>query len=77
MCSVVKAELRYGAERSRNPRKAFVELDEFLTPYRSLPFDDECAIVYGKIRARLAVLVTHNTREFSRVEGLSCEDWQL
>ena len=38
VCSVVKAELRYGAERSRNPREAFAELDEFLAPYRSLPF---------------------------------------
>jgi len=99
VCSVVKAELRYGAERSRNPREAFAVLDEFLTPYRSLPFDDECARVYGRIRAQLAqagnpigpndlliaataiafgaVLVTHNTREFSRVEGLAREDWQL
>jgi len=54
VCSVVKAELRYGAERSRNPLEAFAELDEFLTPYRSLPFDDECARVYGQIRAQLA-----------------------
>jgi len=99
VCSVVKAELRYGAERSRNPREAFAVLDEFLTPYRSLPFDDECARVYGRIRAQLAqagnpigpndlliaataiafgaVLVTNNTREFSRVEGLAREDWQL
>jgi tRNA(fMet)-specific endonuclease VapC len=98
VCSVVKAELRYGAERSRNPQETFVRLEEFLAPYRSLPFDDECAKVYGQIRAKLAraglpigpndlliaatamafgtILVTHNTREFSRVEGLSCEDWE-
>jgi tRNA(fMet)-specific endonuclease VapC len=98
VCSVVKAELHYGAERSRNPQEAFVRIEEFLAPYRSLPFDDECARVYGQIRARLAraglpigpndlliaatavafgkTLVTHNTREFSRVEGLTCEDWK-
>jgi tRNA(fMet)-specific endonuclease VapC len=23
-----------------------------------------------------ATVVTHNTREFSRVPGLKCEDWQ-
>jgi len=23
------------------------------------------------------VLVTHNTREFGRVEGLRCEDWEI
>ena len=98
VCSVVKAELHYGAERSRNPHDAFARLAEFLAPYRSLPFNDECASVYGRIRARLvraglpigpndlliaatavafgAVLVTHNTREFSRVDGLICEDWE-
>ena len=91
VCSVVKAELRYGAERSKKPQEVISRLEEFLAPYRSLPFDDECARVYGEIRARLAraglpigpndvliaataiafgtVLVTHNTREFSRVEG--------
>ena len=54
VCSVVKAELRYGAERSENSREAFARLEEFLAPYRSLPFNDECAKVYGQIRARLA-----------------------
>jgi tRNA(fMet)-specific endonuclease VapC len=28
-------------------------------------------------RCRRLTLVTHNTREFSRVPGLSIEDWEL
>jgi tRNA(fMet)-specific endonuclease VapC len=99
LCSVVRAELYYGAERTRNPIKTFARLEEFLMLYKSLPFDDECASVYGRIRARLArvgipigpndlfiaatavafgaVLVTHNTREFSRVEGLHTRTGKL
>jgi len=99
VCSVVKAELHYGALRSRNPQDALVKLEAFLTPYRSLPFDDQCAAAYGRIRARLAqsgsligpndlliaaiavvhgaILVTHNVREFGRVEGLAYEDWEV
>ncbi|MGD1096384.1 MAG: type II toxin-antitoxin system VapC family toxin [Bryobacteraceae bacterium] len=98
VCSVDRGELCYGAERSRNPADALARLEEFLTPYRSFPFDDRCAAAYGQIRAKLArtglpigandlfiaatavafgaILVTHNTREFSRIEGLSYEDWE-
>ena len=99
VCSVVKAELHYGALRSKNPPDTLAKLDAFLAPYRSLPFDDQCAAAYGRIRARLAqlgspigpndlliaaiavvhgaTLVTHNVREFSRVEGLEYEDWEI
>jgi tRNA(fMet)-specific endonuclease VapC len=67
-----------------------------VSEFVSLPFDDQSAVIYGQIRAQLAVsgtpigpndlliasialannliLVTHNTREFSRVEGLRLED---
>jgi tRNA(fMet)-specific endonuclease VapC len=99
VCSVVKAELFYGALRSRNPGKTLTQYREFLDPFVSLPFDDEAAIAYGQIRADLATkgtpigpndlqiaaislthnltLVTHNTREFIRVEGLQFEDWEV
>lgn len=99
VCSIVKAELHYGVQRSRNPQDALAKLATFLGPYRSLSFDDRCAEAYGRIRARLAemgsligpndlliaaiaaahgaTLVTHNVREFSRVDGLVYEDWEV
>ncbi|WP_445247774.1 PIN domain-containing protein [Microcoleus sp. OTE_8_concoct_300] len=71
----------------------------FLIALYLLPFDDQSAVIYGQIRAKLAasgtpigpndlliasialannlILVTHNTREFSRVEGLRLEDWEI
>ena len=98
VCSVVKAELFYGSMRSNNPQKSLKIQKSFLQQFVSLPFDDSCAEVYGKIRADLAntgtpigsndiqiaaialannlILVTHNVREFSRVEGLKIEDWE-
>jgi tRNA(fMet)-specific endonuclease VapC len=99
VCSVVKAELFYGAMRSNNPTQTLERQREFLGRFISLPFDDETAIVSGQIRAHLAsagtpigaydlqiaaialannlTLVTHNTREFERVDGLQIEDWEV
>jgi tRNA(fMet)-specific endonuclease VapC len=37
------------------------------------PYD---VLLAGHALAMGAVLVTHNTREFTRVPGLSVEDWQ-
>jgi tRNA(fMet)-specific endonuclease VapC len=37
------------------------------------PYD---ALIAGQARARQLTLVTHNVREFSRVDGLLVEDWQ-
>lgn len=36
------------------------------------PYD---TLIAGTAMARGAVLVTHNTREFQRIEGLTVEDW--
>ena len=96
--AITKAELFYGSMRSNNPTQSFRNQQEFLSLFASLPFEDQAAVICGRIRAQLAtqgtpigpfdsliaaialshdlILITHNTREFSRVEGLTCEDWQ-
>ena len=53
LCSVVKAELHYGAARSRDPERTMARITQFVSPFTSLPFDDSCAPVYGGIRAQL------------------------
>ncbi len=58
LCSVVKAELWYGAARSNNPGKTIEKLAAFFAPYESLPFDDAAAAEYGRIRAQLAAAST-------------------
>lgn len=97
-CSVVKAELYYGAEKSRKRLENLETLNRLFSEVISLPFDDEAARQYGILRASLArlgtpigpndlmvasialahgsTLVTHNKREFSRVDGLIIEDWE-
>lgn len=37
------------------------------------PYD---VLIAGQAKARSLTLVTHNTKEFERVEGLQFEDWQ-
>jgi len=53
LCSVVKAELFYGALKSARPRRNLKRLQVFLDVFDSLPFDDRAARYYGRIRARL------------------------
>jgi tRNA(fMet)-specific endonuclease VapC len=99
LCSVVKAELVYGAYRSSYLAANLRILKSFFEPFISLPFDDSCLDQYGRIRSDLErvetpigpydlmiaatalaydlILVTNNTREFSRVAGLQIEDRQL
>lgn len=98
VCSVVKAELFYGAKKSNNPTRTQAVQEAFLNNFVSLPFDDAAARIYSRIRADLTakgtpigpydmqiaaislannlILVTHNTGEFSRVNGLQIEDWE-
>jgi tRNA(fMet)-specific endonuclease VapC len=98
LCSVVKAELLFGAEKSEKREFVLQKLQIFFSRFRSMPFDDAAAQTYGIIRAVLEkdgqpigpndmliaaialanglTLVTHNTKEFSRVSGLLLEDWE-
>lgn len=55
LCSVVKAELLYGARRSQRVESNLQLLKAFFAPLMSLPFDDECAEHYGQIHADLLI----------------------
>jgi tRNA(fMet)-specific endonuclease VapC len=54
VCSVVKAELFYGAMKSANPTKTLALQRQFLDRFVSFPFDDHAADEYGRLRAQLA-----------------------
>jgi len=99
VCSLVRAELFFGAAKSQTPVASLANQQKFLQPYGTLPFDDAAAAVYATIRADLEqkgtpigsndtliaaialthnlIVVTHNTREFSRIPGLTLEDWEV
>jgi tRNA(fMet)-specific endonuclease VapC len=98
LCSVVKAELTYGAYHSSRIADNLRLLQRFFEPFISLPLDDACCDAYGRIRTDLEragtpigpndlliaatavandrTLVTANTSEFSRVAGLTIENWE-
>jgi tRNA(fMet)-specific endonuclease VapC len=53
LCSVVRAELLYGARVSARPGANLRAVERFCEPFLSLPFDDGCARAYGRIRTDL------------------------
>jgi tRNA(fMet)-specific endonuclease VapC len=53
LCSVVKAELLFGAYRSGRVEANLYRLKVFFEPLKSFPFDDNCADHYARIRADL------------------------
>ena len=99
LCSVVKAELLFGALRSEQKENNLQLLHSLFAPLQSFNFDDIAAEHYAQIRADLTAqgnligandlmiaaiaranqvtLITHNAGEFSRVQGLAIEDWEL
>ena len=60
LCSVVLAELYYGAMHSGPAHQAanLALIAKLRTQFVSLPFDDRAAEEYGKVRAHLAALGT-------------------
>lgn len=52
-CSVVRAELLHGAERSSAPAANVELVVRLLAPFRSVGFDDACAKHYARARADL------------------------
>ena len=95
--AITMAELEYGISHSSNPDRNRIALRMFLSGITILPFDENAAYEYGKIRQDLQskgkliggndmliaaharslnlILVTHNVREFERLEQLQLEDW--
>lgn len=53
ICSIVRAELFFGAEKSQYPSITRQKQERFLRPYKTLPFDDLAADTYGQLRAHL------------------------
>jgi len=98
LCSVVEAELIYGAYKSQRIESNLAVLKRLFSGLTSHSFDRIAAEQFGSLRAELArvgqpigpldlqiasialahgcTVVTHNTREFSRIEALQIEDWQ-
>lgn len=97
LCSIVKAELYYGAHLGSRTSENLQLLRTIFTMFPTLSFDDHAADHYGQIRAQLEKLgtivgpydmmiaaiarsndltvVTHNTKEFSRIPELKLDDW--
>jgi tRNA(fMet)-specific endonuclease VapC len=53
VCSVVRAELVFGARKSRRTAEVLANVEHLLGPLASLPFDDRAADHYGVLRADL------------------------
>ena len=94
--TVTVAELAFGVAKSTRPDSR-AKLENFLSKFPILDWDQDAAWVYGNVRKTLeakgqrigerdlwlasqalaldATMVTNNTREFERVEGLKLENW--
>lgn len=58
LCSVVIAELRFGALRSQNRAKNMADVEQFVSGFRALPFDNDAAVRHAELRAHLSPLGT-------------------
>lgn len=51
--SITVSELRYGACKSRQIKKNLKRIDEFLSPFEIISYDESAANHYGEIRSQL------------------------
>lgn len=51
--AIVKAELLFGAEKSKRKKENIEKVERFLSSIEVIPFDKISATVYSKIRAKL------------------------
>ncbi|MEI8156189.1 MAG: PIN domain-containing protein [Burkholderiales bacterium] len=94
--TVTVAELAFGIAKSTRADSR-TKLENFLSKFPILDWDQSAAWVYGNVRKTLeakgqrigerdlllacqalalgATMVTNNTREFERIEGLKLENW--
>ncbi|MBA3059853.1 MAG: type II toxin-antitoxin system VapC family toxin [Gammaproteobacteria bacterium] len=94
--TVTVAELAFGVEKSDRAGTR-TKLENFLSKFPILDWNQEAAWVYGRVRKVLeakgqrigerdlllacqalalgATMVTNNTREFERIDGLKLENW--
>jgi len=62
--------LPFGHEEVKSATAIRVDLEKRGTPIG--PYD---VLIAGTALANKGILVTHNTKEFERIEGLQLEDW--
>lgn len=53
--SIVKAELLYGAKKSKKKEDNTSKVEQFLLPFEVIAFDDKAATKYAEIRAEMTV----------------------
>jgi tRNA(fMet)-specific endonuclease VapC len=53
ICTIVLAELHYGAARSNNPTRENAAVDAFAAPFVCLPFDERATGFYATVRVDL------------------------
>ena len=73
LCSVVKAELLFGAEKSSKRDLVLQKLQIFFSRFKSMPFDDAAAQTYGAIRAALEKEGRPIDMLIAAIRGAPCE----
>ena len=51
--SITVSELQYGVSKSKRKKQNQQRLDEFLTPFEIIPYDETASKYYGEIRSQI------------------------